>query len=72
MTVPEGIAQLSTLCSVEMKVKDQGACMKRPRPRENTQKLLKALKITLPIVLPHREVPLIDNEIPDRIKTQRS
>ncbi|NOG82233.1 MAG: IS1634 family transposase [Candidatus Scalindua sp. AMX11] len=59
MTVPEGIAQLSTLCSVEMKVKDQGACIKIPRPRENTQKLFKALKITLPIVLPHRKMRVV-------------
>ena len=59
MTVPEAIAQLSTLCSMEMKVKGQGTCLKVPRPRENTQKLFKALKITLPNVLPHREVRVV-------------
>lgn len=59
MTVPEGIAQLSTLCSMEMEVNGQGTCLKIPRPRENTQKLYKALKITLPNVLPHREVRVV-------------
>lgn len=59
MTVPEGIAQLSTLCSMEIEVKGQGTCLKVPRPRENTQKLFKALKITLPNVLPHRKVRVV-------------
>jgi hypothetical protein len=51
--------QLSTLCSIEMEVKGQGACIKIPRPRENTQKLFKALNIALPNVLPHREVRVV-------------
>lgn len=59
MTVSEGIAQLCTLCSIEMEVKGQGTCIKIPRPRENTQKLFRALKITLPHVLPHREVRVV-------------
>ena len=59
MTVPEGIAQLSTLCSMKMEVNGQGTCLKVPKPRETTQKLYKALKITLPNVLPHREVRVV-------------
>ncbi len=59
MTVAEGIAQLSTLCSVEMEVKGQGTYIKITRPRENTQKLFKALTISLPHVLPHKEVRVV-------------
>ncbi|MCP5007834.1 MAG: hypothetical protein GY941_28440 [Planctomycetes bacterium] len=59
MTVPEGIAQLSTLCSLEMEVEGQGTCIKIPRPRKDSQKLLKALKVSLPNVLPHREVRVV-------------
>lgn len=59
MTVPEGIAQLSTLCSLKMKVKGQGVCIKIPKPREDSQKLFKALKVSLPNVLPHREVRVV-------------
>lgn len=59
LTVEEGLNQLSTLCSIEMKVKSQGSCLKIPRPRKKSQELLKALNIRLPFVLPHREVRVV-------------
>lgn len=59
VTVEEGIKQLSTLCSIEMKVKNQGSCLKIPRPRKKSQDLLKALNIHLPFILPHREVNVV-------------
>ncbi len=59
LTVEEGLNQLSTLCSMEMKVKDQASCLKIPRPRERSRQLLKALDIRMPIVLPHREVRVV-------------
>jgi transposase len=59
MTVEEGIKQLSTLCSMEIKVKDHGSCLKIPRPREKSQELLKALDVRMPMVLPHREVRVV-------------
>jgi transposase len=59
MTVEEGLKQLSTLCSMEIKVKDHGSCLKIPRPRETSRDLLKALDIRMPTALPHREVRVV-------------
>ncbi|MCG2726688.1 MAG: IS1634 family transposase [Elusimicrobia bacterium] len=59
LTVEEGIKQLSTLCAIEVKIKGQGSCLKIPIPRKNSQELLNALNITLPTVLPHRNVRVV-------------
>jgi hypothetical protein len=58
-TVQEGLNQLSTLCSMEIRVKDHGSCIKIPRPREKSRELLKALDVRMPMVLPHREVRVV-------------
>jgi transposase len=59
LTVEEGLNQLSTLCSMQVKVKNQASCLKIPRPRERSKQLLKALDIRMPIVLPHRKVRVV-------------
>lgn len=59
MTVLEGLAQLSTLCAMEMKVKGQGTYLRIPTPRQLSQKLLKTLDIQLPSVLTHKEIPVV-------------
>ena len=59
LKVEEGLNQLSTLCSMEMKVKNQASCLKIPRPREKSRQLLKALDIRMPIALPHRKVRVV-------------
>jgi len=59
LTVEEGLKQLSTLCSTEIRVKKQGSCLQIPRPREKSRQLLKALDIRMPIVLPHRKVRVV-------------
>ena len=59
VTVPEGLAQLSTLCAMEMKVRGQGTCLRIPTPRQLSQKLLNSLGIQLPSVLPHKEMPVV-------------
>jgi len=67
MTVAEGLKQLSTLCVLEIKVKDQGACLKIPRPREMSRELLRALDIQMPMFLPHREVRVVTRKkLPER------
>jgi len=67
MTVAEGLKQLSTLCALEIKVKDQGACLKIPRPREMSRELLRALDIQMPMFLPHREVRVVTRKkLPER------
>ena len=48
-----GVKQLTTVFSMEVKVKGQNArCLKISRPREQSLKLLEALKVKLPEVLP--------------------
>lgn len=59
LTVEEGLKQLSTLCSMKLKIKGNGSCLKIPKPRENSGKLLEALDIKMPTVLPHRDVPVV-------------
>lgn len=67
-TVEEGIKQLSTLCSIEVNVRNNGSCLKIPRPRKNSRELLKALNIRMPLALPHREVRVVTRK---KIKEQR-
>jgi transposase len=59
LTAEEGLKQLSTLCSMEMKIKGQGSCLKIPRPREQSRKLLQALHVRMPTVLPHQKVRVV-------------
>jgi hypothetical protein len=59
VTVEEGLRHLSTLCSMQMTVKNHPSCLKIPRPRETSRHLLKALKVTMPLALPHREIRVV-------------
>jgi len=69
LTVEEGLKQLSTLTSVEMKVKDRQSVLKIPKPREQSGKLLNALDIRMPTALPHKEVPVVTKKkLPERRK----
>jgi hypothetical protein len=69
LTVEEGIKQLSTLCSMEMRVKGHGSCLKIPRPRQRSRDLLKALDVQMPTVLPHREVRVVTRKkLPEQRK----
>jgi len=59
MTVQEGLSQLSTLCAMEIKVNGSTTCLKLPKPREQSMKLLDALGVKLPPALPHKEVNVV-------------
>jgi transposase len=59
LTVEEGLKQLTTLCSTEVKVKGQASCLKIPRPREKSRDLLKAINVRMPNALPHRDVRVV-------------
>lgn len=59
LTVEDGLKQLSTLSSIELTVKNHGSCLKIPRPREQSRQLLKAVDVKMPLVLPHRDVPVV-------------
>jgi hypothetical protein len=50
LTVEEGLKQLSTLCSMELKVKGQGSCLKIPRPRKESRELLTKLLVMIKIL----------------------
>ena len=52
LTVEEGVAQLATLCSLQVGIKGQSACHRLPIPREPSAQLLKAAGIRLPKALP--------------------
>jgi hypothetical protein len=53
VTVEEGLAQLATLCSMEVKVEGGGSCLRIPEPRPASAALLKAASVRMPEVLPH-------------------
>jgi len=59
VTVEEGLDHLKTLCSIEVRTKGGGTCLRIPRPRATSQALLKALDLHLPEALPHSEVPVV-------------
>jgi transposase len=59
VTVEEGLDQLKTLCSTQVKVKGGGSCLRIPTPRPQSRQLLQALAITLPEALPHRHLPVV-------------
>jgi transposase len=52
LTVEEGVAQLATLCSLQVGIKGQSAYHRLPIPRESSAQLLKAAGIRLPKALP--------------------
>ena len=59
VTVEEGLHQLQTLCSTEMKVEGGGRCLRIPAPSPTAAALLRTLKIRLPDALPHTDVPVV-------------
>ena len=59
LSVEEGLQQLKTLYSMEMKLKGGGSCLQIPVPRAQSRDLLQALDIQLPEALPHRDVRVV-------------
>jgi transposase len=69
MTVEEGLHQLQTLVSTEMKVEGGGSCLRIPTPSASCRALLKALDMALPDALPHTETPVVTRrKLPERRK----
>jgi transposase len=62
-SVPESIKLLSTLCSIEMKIKDQKKVNTIPKPREIISQLLSAANVRLPTVLPLLETNIVSRKI---------
>ena len=59
LTVEEGLKQLSSLTSIEMKIKDHQSVLKIPTPREQSRKLLDALDIRMPSALPYKDISVV-------------
>src|SRR6266498_2606438 len=69
VTVEEGLHQLQTLCSIEVKVTEGGSCLRIPTPSPAAATLLKALKVHLPEALPHTDTPVVTRKkLPERRK----
>jgi hypothetical protein len=56
LTVGEGIRELSTVCAMDVLVKDKPVCAKIPEPRELIKKLLSSAHIVLPDVIPSKGI----------------
>ena len=67
VTVEEGLEQLKTLCSLELRVKGGGSCLRLPEPRDQSLELLRAAGIKLPRVLPHSPgIVVTHKQLPSR------
>lgn len=69
VTVEEGLEQLKTLCSIEIRANNGGTCLRIPEPRATFRVLLKALDLHLPEALPHTDVPVVTRKkLPEQRK----
>jgi hypothetical protein len=68
-TVEEGLHQLQTLCSTELKVDGGGSCLRIPTAGPDSRALLKSLDISLPEALPHTGARVVTRKkLPERRK----
>jgi len=71
VTVEEGLHQLQTLCSTEIKIQGGGRCLRIPKPTATSRALLAALDVRLPEALPHTDIPVVTRKkLPSRRKSQ--
>jgi hypothetical protein len=69
LTVEEGVAQLATLCALEVRVPGQEPFCRVPKPRGTSQRLLEAVGVQLPAVLPQRKGDVVTRtKLPKRRK----
>lgn len=69
VTAEEGLAQLTTLCSMEVNVEGGASCLRIPEPRDGSSALLKALSVRLPATLPHLSTRVVTRKsLPSRRK----
>ena len=65
----EGLEQLKTLCSMEIRTNKGGTCLRIPQPRATSRLLLTALDLQLPEALPHADVPVVTRKkLPEQRK----
>jgi hypothetical protein len=69
LTVEEGLHQLQTLCSTEIRTQGGATCLRIPAPSETSKGLLKTLDINLPDALPHTDTRVVTRrKLPERRK----
>jgi hypothetical protein len=59
LTVEEGIAELASICAMDLIMPHGVACQIIPDPRPLGQRLLEGVNITLPDAIPHRNVSVV-------------
>ena len=69
LTVEEGLRSLSTLTLQEVTVKDQSSFQQIPEPRDQNKKMLEALGIELPKILPKSNVSVVTRKNRRKIKS---
>jgi hypothetical protein len=70
-TVEEGLHQLQTLCSTQLKVDGGGSCLRIPTPSADSRALLKSLDLSLPKALPHSDARVVTRKrLPERRKAR--
>jgi len=70
LTVEEGVAQLTTLCAMDICVQGQEPFCRVPKPRGLSQRLLEAVGVQLPDVLPPRQGHVVTRtKLPQRRKS---
>ncbi|MDA8378155.1 MAG: hypothetical protein M0Z50_14070 [Planctomycetia bacterium] len=70
-TVPEGIEELKTLCTMELRIQGHPKCNCIPQPRASVERFLEKAKVALPAALPHQGVKVATRKkLPTRRKTR--
>jgi Transposase DDE domain len=73
LTVEEGIAQLATLCAIEVQLVGQETSCRVPKPRASSQRLLEAVGTHLPDALPQRKARVVTRkQLPERRKKRKN
>ncbi len=71
VTVEEGLHQLQTLCSTEIKVQGGGSCLRIPTPGPGARALLDALDILLPEAVAHSDTRAVTRrKLPERRRSR--
>ena len=73
LTIEEGIAQLATLCVMEVQLAGQETICRVPKPRASSQRLLEAVGIHLPEALHPRKARVVTRrQLPERRKKRKN
>ena len=59
LTVEEGIAELASICAIELTLSNQTTCQLIPEPRPLGKLLLEKADITLPDAIPHKGITVV-------------